>query len=208
LALLGERRTTDMKQHSKKSLFLLAGIVLTVAVILIAEPPIGSMMQKRKLPPTQKDATMKPIAEYLKDAYTTGMPKVVKSEEEWKIILSPETYTVTREAGTERAFCGAFYDHKKEGIYLCVCCDLPLFASTSKFDSGTGWPSFFQPLKKEHIAEKVDLSYGMRRVEVNCARCDSHLGHVFDDGPRPTGLRYCMNSESLKFIPGEIPAKF
>ena len=166
------------------------------------------MMQKRKLPPTQKDTTMKPIAEYLKDVYKPGMPKVVKTEAEWKKLLPPETYAVTREAGTERAFCGAFYDHKKEGIYLCVCCDLPLFASNAKFDSGTGWPSFFQPVKKDHVVEKSDLSYGMRRIEVNCARCDAHLGHVFDDGPRPTGLRYCMNSESLKFVPGEIPATF
>ena len=187
---------------------LLAGLIAVVYFAAFAEKPLASMIQKRKSPPTEKDATMKPIAEYLKDVYTKGMPKVVKSEEEWKKILSPETYAVAREAGTERAFCGAFYDHKKEGIYLCVCCDLPLFASNAKFDSGTGWPSFFQPVRKDHVEEKTDLSFGMRRVEVNCARCDAHLGHVFDDGPRPTGLRYCMNSESLKFIPGEIPAKF
>jgi methionine-R-sulfoxide reductase len=187
---------------------LLAGLMAVVYFAAFAEKPLASMIQKRKSPPTEKDATMKPIAEYLKDVYTKGMPKVVKSEEEWKKILSPETYAVAREAGTERAFCGAFYDHKKEGIYLCVCCDLPLFASNAKFDSGTGWPSFFQPVRKDHVEEKTDLSFGMRRVEVNCARCDAHLGHVFDDGPRPTGLRYCMNSESLKFIPGEIPAKF
>jgi methionine-R-sulfoxide reductase len=187
---------------------LLAGLMAVVYFAAFAEKPLASMIQKRKSPPTEKDTTMKPIAEYLKDVYTKGMPKVVKSEEEWKKILSPETYAVAREAGTERAFCGAFYDHKKEGIYLCVCCDLPLFASNAKFDSGTGWPSFFQPVRKDHVEEKTDLSFGMRRVEVNCARCDAHLGHVFDDGPRPTGLRYCMNSESLKFIPGEIPAKF
>lgn len=187
---------------------LLTIAALLTAVLLFSQTPLASLVQKRKLPPTQKDTTMKPIAEYLKDTYTPGMPKVVKTEAEWKKLLPPETYAVTREAGTERAFCGAFYDHKKEGIYLCVCCDLPLFASNSKFDSGTGWPSFFQPIMKDHVAEKTDLSYGMRRVEVNCARCDSHLGHVFDDGPRPTRLRYCMNSESLKFVPGEIPATF
>ncbi|MFA6467664.1 MAG: peptide-methionine (R)-S-oxide reductase MsrB [Bacteroidota bacterium] len=190
------------------TIILLAGILLIVLVSAFSQKPLASMMQKRKLPPTQKDTTMKPIAEYLKDVYKPGMPKVVKTEAEWKKLLPPETYAVTREAGTERAFCGAFYDHKKEGIYLCACCDLPLFASNAKFDSGTGWPSFFQPVNKDHIAEKADNSYGMKRVEVNCARCDSHLGHVFDDGPRPTGLRYCMNSESLKFVPGEIPAKF
>ncbi len=183
----------------------MAGIIYFSA---FAERPLASMVQKRKSPPTEKEPAMKPIAEYLKDVYTKGMPKVIKSEEEWKKILPPETYAVAREAGTERAFCGAFYDHKKEGIYLCVCCELPLFASNAKFDSGTGWPSFFQVVRKDHVEEKADLSFGMRRVEVNCARCDAHLGHVFDDGPRPTGLRYCMNSESLKFVPGEIPSKF
>ncbi len=196
---------------SKQTIILLIVLALVIIVALtaaISEKPLGSMMQKRKYPPSSKDSTMKTIAEYLKDAYHTGMPKVVKTETEWKKLLSPETYAIAREAGTERAFCGAFYDHKKEGIYICVCCELPLFASNAKFDSGTGWPSFFQPVMKDHVEEKTDNSFGMRRVEINCARCDAHLGHVFEDGPRPTGLRYCLNSESLKFIPGEVPAKF
>ena len=197
-----------MNRQTIITLILIAGVLAVIFVTAFAQKPLASIIQKRKYPPTQKDSTMKPIAEYLKDVYKKGMPKVVKTEAEWKKILSPETYAITREAGTERAFCGAFYDHKKEGIYLCVCCSLPLFASNAKFDSGTGWPSFFQPVMKDHVEEKVDLSFGMRRVEVNCARCDAHLGHVFEDGPRPTGLRYCMNSESLKFIPGEIPSKF
>lgn len=188
-----------------KSNYILPAVILACLVILalisaFTEQPLTSLIQKRKFPPTQKDSTMKPVAEYLKDVYTKGMPKVIKTEEEWKKILPPETYAITRQAGTERAFCGAFYDHKKKGIYLCVCCQLPLFSSNSKFDSGTGWPSFFQPVMKDHVMEKVDNSYGMRRVEINCARCDSHLGHVFDDGPRPTGLRYCLNSESLVFV--------
>ncbi len=197
-----------MNRKNIITIILLAGMAGIIYFSAFAERPLASMVQKRKSPPTEKEPAMKPIAEYLKDVYTKGMPKVVKSEEEWKKILPPETYAVAREAGTERAFCGAFYDHKKEGIYLCVCCELPLFASNAKFDSGTGWPSFFQPVRKDHVEEKADLSFGMRRVEVNCARCDAHLGHVFDDGPRPTGLRYCMNSESLKFVPGEIPSKF
>ncbi|MFA5834123.1 MAG: peptide-methionine (R)-S-oxide reductase MsrB [Bacteroidota bacterium] len=197
-----------MNRQTIISLIILVGIFIVVFVAAYAEKPIASMIQKRKYPPTQKDAAMKPITEYLKDVYKKGMPKVVKTEAEWKKLLPQETYAVAREAGTERAFCGAFYDHKKEGIYLCVCCDLPLFASNAKFDSGTGWPSFFQPVMKDHVDEKTDLSYGMHRVEINCARCDAHLGHVFEDGPRPTGLRYCLNSESLKFIPGEIPEKF
>lgn len=127
------------------------------------------------------------------------MEKIVKTEAEWKKLLTPEQYRITREHGTERAFCGLFYDHKKPGIYFCVCCGLELFSASAKFDSGTGWPSFFQPINAEHITEHTDLSYGMRRVEILCARCDAHLGHVFDDGPRPTGLRYCLNSESLVF---------
>jgi methionine-R-sulfoxide reductase len=136
----------------------------------------------------------------LKDTYHKGMPKVAKSDEEWKRILSPEQYRITRNAGTERPFCGVFYDNHKIGIYVCVCCGLPLFASNTKFDSGTGWPSFFQPINTNHIEEKADRSFGMDRVEVNCARCGAHLGHVFPDGPKPTGMRYCLNSESLKFI--------
>ncbi|HAP35836.1 MAG TPA: peptide-methionine (R)-S-oxide reductase [Bacteroidetes bacterium] len=127
------------------------------------------------------------------------MEKIVKTEAEWKNLLTAEQYHITREHGTERAFCGAFYDHKKPGTYSCVCCGLELFSSDAKFDSGTGWPSFFQPVKPEHVTEQTDLSFGMRRVEILCARCDAHLGHVFDDGPRPTRLRYCLNSESLVF---------
>ncbi len=195
-----------MKSQTIVLLTLLAAAAVIVLVNMFAERPVLSMIQQRKYPPIEKDSTMKPIAEYLNDVYRKGMPKVVRTEEEWKKLLPPETYAVTRQAGTERAFCGAFYDHKKEGIYICVCCDLPLFASNAKFDSGTGWPSFFQPLAKDHVSEKADDSYGMSRIEINCARCDSHLGHVFDDGPRPTGLRYCLNSESLKFVPGEVPA--
>ena len=197
-----------MNRQTIVTLFAL-GCILAVAVLAaFSEKPLGSMIQKRKYPPTQKDSTMKSIAEYLKDVYKKGMPKVVKTEAEWRKILPPDTYAIAREAGTERAFCGAFYDHKKEGIYICVCCDLPLFASNAKFDSGTGWPSFFQPVMKDHVEEHVDNSFGMRRIEINCARCGAHLGHVFDDGPRPTVLRYCLNSESLKFIPGTVPSKF
>ena len=127
-------------------------------------------------------------------------PRVVKTDAQWKAQLTPEQYTIARAKGTERAFCGTLLDNKLEGVYTCICCGLPLFASNSKFNSGTGWPSFFQPVAKTNVIEHADDSHGMVRTEILCARCDCHLGHVFDDGPRPTGLRFCVNSESLIFV--------
>jgi len=127
------------------------------------------------------------------------LKKVVKTPAAWKEILSPIEYNVLREQGTERAFTGEYWDNKKEGVYKCRACDLPLFSSDTKFKSGTGWPSFYTPIDKTSIEEEVDNSYGMRRVEVHCARCGGHQGHVFRDGPQPTGLRYCINSVSLRF---------
>ncbi|MFY0605308.1 MAG: peptide-methionine (R)-S-oxide reductase MsrB [Cyclobacteriaceae bacterium] len=130
---------------------------------------------------------------------TTRVDKITLSDSEWKEQLTEVQYYVLREQGTERAFTGEYWDNKSKGIYNCAACDLPLFDSSTKFRSGTGWPSFYTPIKEANVGETVDKAYGMIRTEVHCARCDGHLGHVFPDGPEPTGLRYCINSVSLKF---------
>ncbi len=130
-----------------------------------------------------------------------GVEKITRSEDEWKRLLTPEQYRVLRGEGTERAFTGKYWDHHADGIYRCAGCGLELFRSDTKFESGSGWPSYWAPLAKDHISEVVDRTLGMERVEIECARCGGHLGHRFDDGPKPTGMRYCINSASLEFKP-------
>jgi len=131
---------------------------------------------------------------------SSRVKKIVKTDAEWRRQLSPDAYEVTRKQGTERAFSGAYNNLHDAGLFRCVCCDNALFSSTTRFESGTGWPSFWQPIAKENVRETSDRSFGMMRTEVACTECDAHLGHVFDDGPQPTGLRYCMNSVALRFV--------
>jgi peptide-methionine (R)-S-oxide reductase len=151
--------------------------------------------------PPPQEVSIEDFSPAGKSLGTVRVAKIVKTEAEWRKQLSPAAYVVTREEGTERAFTGEYNANHADGIYRCVCCDTALFDSKTKFESGTGWPSFWQPISTSNVTTRSDSTFGMQRDANSCRRCDAHLGHVFDDGPRPTGLRYCMNSVSLHFVP-------
>ncbi len=170
-------------------------------ILLIASLVISFTMHACLQSNTKQPKVTSHSVEFFVDAKGDTIQTISKPEEEWKASLEPLEYSVLREKGTERAFTGEYHDNKKEGMYLCKGCGLSLFSSDTKFNSGTGWPSFYAPIDKMHVLEETDNAYGMKRVEVLCHRCGGHLGHVFDDGPKPTGLRYCMNSVSLSFQP-------
>jgi len=179
-------------QHARRSLLLSAGSVALIAA--------AGMFPRRAFAAAAAAVAIENFSPAGKSLGVVHVPKVVKSEAEWKKQLSAEQFDVTRHAGTEAPYTGVTWNNHADGLYRCICCETALYDSKTKFESGTGWPSFWQPISKINVVQTSDSSLFMTRTAISCARCDAHLGHVFDDGPKPTGLRYCMNSAAMKFV--------
>jgi peptide-methionine (R)-S-oxide reductase len=179
--------------------FLLSslGAVAGTMLLFLRQPPVLAVAAPASTP---GEVTIVEFSDEGKKLRKVHVAKVIKTEEEWKQQLSPGGFEITRHADTEPAFTGQYWNQHEKGLYRCICCDNALFSSDTKFESGTGWPSFWAPIAEENVRRSRDLTLGMVRTAVTCTLCDAHLGHVFDDGPRPTGLRYCMNSASLRFV--------
>lgn len=191
------QKSDDSAKQTSRRVFMIAGSAAAATLVLKLRYGNGSVEAKSAVP---KQVTIVEFSQTGQRGDVVTVSTIVKTDDEWKQQLSPISYEVTRQAGTERAFTGSTWNNNERGLYRCTCCDTALFSSETKFESGTGWPSFWQPIAKENVRENVDLSLGMERTEVTCRRCEAHLGHVFDDGPKPTGLRYCMNSAAMNFV--------
>ena len=202
-----ELRDKDSRRSMGRRSFLYAGGVALAGLALwrYARPwaahaePSGAGSASAAPVPMPKQVTIIEFTDAGERKGAITVPTIQKSDAEWQKQLSADSFAVTRHADTERAFTGALLDEHEKGVFRCICCDTALYSSATKFESGTGWPSFWAPIAKENIVEAIDASFGMERTAVSCRRCDAHLGHVFDDGPRPTGLRYCMNSVAMRF---------
>jgi len=195
-----ERILDQQQKHTTRRLFLIGGAAAT-AYITLSRISHSRVEASETVHGTAGEVA---IVDFKDDGTRLGketVPKILKSDRAWLDQLGKSSFQIARQADTEMPFTGVSWREHRHGIFRCICCDTALFSSQTKFESGTGWPSFYQPIAKENVAEREDVSLGMARTEVRCIRCEAHLGHVFDDGPKPTGLRYCMNSASMRFIP-------